>query len=232
MEQVAFSYLLKNEVLNMDMIETLRHEKYQLLYAGDKGVFLFHESARIYMLSVDELSLGETLINRYFKGNMGIVIHQPELEEIIKQYYQANERLECYQAVFPKLKKVVLPGQLKIKPVTLKEKDLICQFYSHDSDPDYIQSIILEGWLFGLYENEKLAGFIGRHTDGSMGLLEVLPDYKRKHYATYLLLYMCEEYQKRGWVAYSQVEVKNEASLKLHQKMGATKSDSAVIWLM
>lgn len=230
MKQIALDYLLKNEPLHIDMLETMRHERYQLVYASDKGVLLFNETAQIYMLTTEDLNLGEELIKQHLKAGTGIVIHQREWEPIVRRYFKVSERLECYQEIFPKTELMTLPGQLEIRAMTDTKK--VCQYYSHDSDPEYIQEIILGGWMFGLYENEALAGFIGRHTDGSMGLLEVLPEYKRKHYATYLLNYMCVQYQKRGWTAYSQVEIQNEASLHLHMKAGAIKSDTAIIWLM
>lgn len=232
MKQMAFDFLLKNELLHIDLLETMRHESYRLVYASDKGVLLFNETAQIFMLSTEDLNLGETLIKQHLKVGTGIVIHQSTLEPIVRKYFKVNERLECYQEIFPKAELITLPGQLEIRPIPLEDTPKICQYYSHDSDPEYIQEIISGGWLFGLYEGNILTGFIGRHTDGSMGLLEILPEHKRKHYAPYLLNYMCVQYQKRGWTPYSQVEIQNEASLCLHIKAGAIKSDTAIIWLM
>lgn len=232
MEQIVLDYLLRNEQLHIDMLETIRHEPCQLIYASDQGVMLFNETARIYMLSTDDLDLGEALIKQHLKAGTGIVIHQSALEPVVRNYFKVSERLECYQEIFPKAELMSLPGQLEIRPMVLEDAKMICNYYSHHSDLEYIEEIISGGWMFGLYENKTLAGFIGRHTDGSMGLLEILPKYQRKHYATYLLNFMCVQYQKRGWTAYSQVEIQNEVSVRLHNKVGAVKSDSAIIWLM
>ena len=49
MKKIALDYLLKNEQLHIDMLETMRHERNQLVFASDKGVLLFNETAKIYI---------------------------------------------------------------------------------------------------------------------------------------------------------------------------------------
>lgn len=64
-----------------------------------------------------------------------------------------------------------------------------------------------------------------------MGLLEVLPAYQRKGYATMLESYLINYFLDQGWVAYCQVIENNQASLQLQKKLGLTISQNVSFWM-
>lgn len=72
--------------------------------------------------------------------------------------------------------------------------------------------------------------FIGRHAEGSIGLLEVLPQYRRRGLATLLQSYMIGLELSRGRVPYGQVFDGNDASLALQQSLGMSRSMGPLYW--
>lgn len=55
------------------------------------------------------------------------------------------------------------------------------------------------GQLWGLFEDGQLAAFIGVHHEGSMGILEVLPEYRRRGLAMALEGWLIRWHLERGW---------------------------------
>lgn len=231
MKKEALEYLNQDPILNIDMIEIIQHEPCKILYASSLGVLLFSEYAKVYMLSVSDDSLGYELINQ-MDFQYGVTIHQPQFESYIQARKQIQERLECYQMVYPKKEIFPMDNTLKIIPLTLEDLDFVCQHYGHSSDLDYITEIIQSGWLYKVEKEGQIAGFIGRHHEGSIGLLEVLQEYRRLHLGSALLKYMMNIYLIKGWTPYSQVVVGNDVSYQLHLSLGFIPSTTTVIWLM
>lgn len=103
-----------------------------------------------------------------------------------------------------------------------------CQTFG---DVDYILGAIERGML-GIFDGEKLAGFIGVHDEGSLGMLEVLPPYRRRGYGLALQLAIIRAALAEGRYAYGQVAEHNAPSLALQQKAGMTVCPEKIYWLM
>ena len=71
-----------------------------------------------------------------------------------------------------------------------------------------------------------------RQPEGSVGMLEVLPEYRRQGAATALMAAMVNFCLERGCVPFSQIFAGNEASLGLHRKMGFSIAQRPMYWVM
>ncbi len=87
------------------------------------------------------------------------------------------------------------------------------------------------GRVWGLYVENALAGFIGMHTEGSMGMLEILPEYRRRGYAYRLECFLVDWFLKAGRVPYCHVIDGNEASVALQKKVGLVRAEKPSYWL-
>ena len=67
--------------------------------------------------------------------------------------------------------------------------------------------------MYGAYVEGKLAGFMSRHIEGSMGLLEVLPEYRRLGIGSSLEAYMTNLILDRGEMPFCQLITDNGKSL-------------------
>ena len=77
-----------------------------------------------------------------------------------------------------------------------------------------------------------LAGFAGIHQEGAMGMLEVLPQFRRRGLAEVLEAALIDQQLRRGRFPYCHVRHGNTASEALQQKLGLTFDENRTLyWL-
>ena len=96
---------------------------------------------------------------------------------------------------------------------------------------DYVRNRIESGEMFGIYDNGVLAGFIGRHGEGSIGLLYVDEAFRGKGYAQDLESFMFNRALERGETPYGQVKIENDISFSLQDKLGVYTGDKVFCWI-
>ena len=124
-----------------------------------------------------------------------------------------------------------IPDHVSIRLLTQDYLDDVYHIYHHMSDRDYIKDRIEKKALWGLFHDGQLAGFIGMHREGSMGILEIKKEYQRRGYGSLLESYLMNELLKQKKVPYCQVVVGNEASLALQRKLNMTLSTTYSYWV-
>ena len=96
---------------------------------------------------------------------------------------------------------------------------------------DYVAERLAAGAMTGAFLDGVLAGFIGIHEEGSIGMLEVLPAYRRRGLGYALEAGAIRRALKEGAIPYCQVIEGNTASMELQKKLGLEFSDGFVYWL-
>lgn len=84
----------------------------------------------------------------------------------------------------------------------------------------------------GAFCDNELAGFVGQHSDGSMGMLEVLSKYKRMGLATELAKRIANKVLLKGETPYGHIKLNNTASFALQNKLDNEYTDKLVAWGM
>lgn len=87
------------------------------------------------------------------------------------------------------------------------------------------------GDFLGGYLDGELAGFIGVHDEGSMGMLHVFEPYRRRGFGEALYAALIDHQLERGRLPFAQIFADNTASLALQRKMGLTVSHDFVYWM-
>lgn len=100
-----------------------------------------------------------------------------------------------------------------------------------EEDPEYLRERLETGVMLGAFDGEVLAGFIGVHGEGSMGLLQVRPDYRRRGLGKLLELHQIRRHLEQGETPYGSVLTTNAASLALQRSVGMTFSAPTFHWL-
>lgn len=98
-------------------------------------------------------------------------------------------------------------------------------------DSAYLRERMEKGWIFGAFVEGTLAGFIGMHTEGSIGFLTVFPEYRRRGIGTALETFLINEMLERGFTPYGQTEEGNTASHRLQETLGLCFSKEMVYWM-
>jgi GNAT superfamily N-acetyltransferase len=96
---------------------------------------------------------------------------------------------------------------------------------------DYLRSLLERGQLFGGFLDDTMIGFAGRHAEGSIGLLEIFPPYRRRGFASVLEQYLINRELALKHIPFGQVVTGNAPSLALQRSLGMTLSEGTLYWL-
>ena len=130
--------------------------------------------------------------------------------------------MEAAQAIYPGKEPPRLqarPG-LSVRPLTEADLNFVLENYHNPGAYEsHIRQRIEEGMLGGMVDG-ALAGFAGIHQEGTMGLLEVLPQFRRRGLAEVLEVGLIAQQLRRGLLPYCHVRLGNTASEALQTKLG------------
>jgi ribosomal protein S18 acetylase RimI-like enzyme len=221
----AVAYLKKDLPAHIHMLEALRHRDINIIYAEDDGVILIDKKSNSCQISLENASnLNVDLLPEVKL----FCVSGTACAKIVRNTQKFSRELVTNQVCYLRSEK---PGGdfSAVRRLGEKDQDIAAKAYA--SGPDYIKERIQSGAVYGFYERGNLAGFIGRHDEGSIGLLEVLPAYRRRGIGETLLSFLANLYLEEGKIPYSQIELGNDASFALHEKLGFIRSGALLYWI-
>ena len=234
MKQRAYDYLKKDILTHIDMLEILHLPAAQVMLACENGVLLRHDDL---LLLASEPGRAEMFLPAMTKdltdsGEQLVVLHSSELKETLERAYGFQTVMECHHAVYTSTDRIpyTLPEGAEIRKLDARYVDFVHAHYHMVDDVSYIRERIEED-MFGVFIGGGIVGFAGTHDERSMGMLEILPEYRRLGLAYCLEAHLINHLLSLGRVPFCQVAVYNEASIRLQQKMGLELSTSSIYWL-
>ena len=226
-ETIARTWFSRDPLLHADMTEALRRGLGVIASAAERGVLVSADEDSCGMLSCADLDTALTLLDgRRFPL---LSIHQAELESPLCRELGMETWMRCRQAVYLG-KEPPAATEEDIRPLTREHLDFLQANYRHE-DSEYLAWLLERRALFGAFREEKLVGFIGKHAEGSMGLLEVLPSFRRQGVGERLERFLIARELEQGNLPYCHVVTDNHVSLALQRKLGLTLAEGSVIWL-
>ncbi|MCI6789995.1 MAG: tRNA (guanosine(37)-N1)-methyltransferase TrmD, partial [Lachnobacterium sp.] len=128
-----------------------------------------------------------------------IAIHQREMVPFMEKYFHLKTDMECIQGAYTRREKLPVRGLygpdgrgengFSIRTLTEEFIPFVAEHYSEIGSPEYVTERILHGAVYGAFYEEKIVGFIANHEEGSIGMLYVLPEYRKRHVAMALETY-------------------------------------------
>jgi len=233
MKSKALGYLQGDELLHMSMIFPILRETAELIYAGGDGVFMKELESGAYMLSVNCPDKGKELLESVGKQEL-FCVHQKYIAGYLLEKYNFQNHLECYQAVYPHKDKGRIEAKsaaLTIKKLGAEHAGTISGHYHEYVDQGYIMSRLERGELYGGFLGDTLCGFIGTHEEGTIGLLKVLEQYRRRGFGEELESFMINLIIDKGQTPFAQISTDNIVSIKLQKKLGFQISQDTLHWL-
>lgn len=238
-KQQLIQRLLKDKRNKIHMIESLKRGRAEILWWEGADILLYDRGCRICMISAATEETGKEMLVRVPAETDSIVTSQAFLNEMLCEdsFSAADSHIwgkfeihsECFQLLYTQ--KVPLPVKFKdIRKLTLEHLDYVSAHYSYD-DRSYVEARIREGVMYGAFAEDKLVGFAGMHSEGSLGLLYVEEAYRRQGIAVSLEAYIINRALEKDWIPYGHVIVGNETSFALQEKLGLYRSDRTIWWL-
>ena len=225
MKEKALEFLNKDYLLNVDMIECIRRDICRILYASDKAVLIVADSGWVHMLSCEDRELGLELIKTHQPP--WVVLHQMDMREAVAGLgYRIGD--ECWQSAYTK----TTPMEETLADIRRLDRRFLKRIADNYelADEGEIAALLDAGVIYGAFAGGELAGFIGRHAEGSVGLLFVFPEFRRMGIAEALERNYVNRELAEGNVAYGQIFVGNTPSRQLQEKLGMDFSDKFICW--
>lgn len=229
--QQVMDYLQQDALLHIDMLEAIRRGKADILEASPKGVLLYHTEAEVYMMSAQEQVAAHDMLSRIKHAQL-FVAHQPFYVPLAEKMLGLKGSFACVQAAYLKKEPIAIAYEdVQIEQLSARHLTFVQDWYSKNLGTEYLLERLNAGVLYGAYVGGELTGFIGEHSEGSIGMLEILPQYRRRGLGEKLEAYKTNAHLAAGYVPFGQIVVGNTPSLKLQEKLGYTISENTITWV-
>lgn len=202
----------------------------EIIAKQDDAVFVRDSVSKAYLLACEDPMIGILLLDRYIGQDCDLLmVSNHLLGEAAFERYGFSEKLECYQVAYYGEKPSVNSG-LCVRMADEDDLFMLVENYQLISPEELEQLVRRKKVLLG-YDKDRLAGFIGEHLEGSMGLLYVFPEYRRKGFGAALQRHLIAKTMEEGYVPFGQVEKENLPSLGLQKRIGMTQSENLIVWM-
>ena len=218
----------QNYLLNIDIIENLQNEDPYLLFLSEKGCLIENHSTQL--LSPIDPSEAAFFDEQIDKSKI-IVVHQDFYRDhLIEKGYTVLSN--CHQATYEGKPFIFdLPKDVEIKYLTINHLDFVFGLYNKFVDLNYLEERITNKKMFGIFYKNQIAGFIGWHREGAIGMLEIDEKYRRRHFATFLEKHIINKQLEEGKTPYCQIIDGNEKSMALQKKLGFSFAKEMIFWM-
>lgn len=233
-QQAVKVLLKKDKFLYIDMIESMRRGRGELLHANRNGMVVWDDMAGIAMLAVFDGEGAEEVVHALpsKKGNEQlIIVHQETLLKKLEERFHIKKVTPVKHAVYTQKVSLGLSKEITFRTLGLEHLGEIMAHYYMIPDEGYMKERLLAGDIIGAFVQDRLAGFAGTHQEGSIGMLEVYEEYRRMGIAASLEAYLVNIHLAYGHTPYGDVLIDNEASLRLQEKLGLCISKEPLYWL-
>ncbi len=226
-KELAMTFFARNPALYVHMSELLRLDRGELLACRENGVLMARGSLCL-MGAASAADVAE-LLSGIPDTMEELVVCGRAAADAAREWLDLEETCECWQAVYLRQEKLPVCGD--IRQLDGRYFHAVLEGYSLFQDETYIASRLEAGVMYGIFVEDELAGFIGEHDEGSMGMLEVFPAYRRQGLGLALESFQINRILEEGRMPYDQVILGNEKSLSLQKKLGMTITKDTVTWL-
>lgn len=211
------------------MTESIRRGNAEVRFDAPDGVMIYDVCAEAYMLAASTDDAAKEMIGGVENPAL-LVAHDPYTCRRAAERFSFSEFLSVVQAVYRKAEIDVPEADIRLLDMT-NHSFVRAHYLSVDEDK-YIENRLRACAMYGIYADGELAGFMGTHAEGSLGLLEILPAYRRRGLGEALERYVVREHLSRGWIPFAQIETNNMPSQALHRKLGFELSTRSLHWFM
>ncbi len=219
----------KNKLLYMDMIELIERGNAIFVYGDDEAVLLRDKVSGVYLLATNDLESGDDALGMLPEGEDYIVTHQEFMNDYIEENFGYRTHPACLQFVYTRKEPLPNP-HADVRVLDENHLDFVCAGYEMHTRQELAERIRKKAML-GIFVKDELAGFIGEHSEGSMGMLYIAPKYRRQGLAAKLYTEMINRTLKMDRTPYCQVFEDNEASIRLQKKLGLYQAKGNIYWV-
>lgn len=227
--ETIINQLRMRGALCVDMVQALTRGTGEVIEASERGILVYHRGADVYLLdSASEEGAHALLAQCTHRAD--VVVREGVGAKSVEELWGNKETLDCVQGYYPLAQPPQGEDTCEIRALTLEHLPVVTTHYTH-TDEEYVRKRLLAGAMRGAFDGNVLMGFIGEHAEGAMGLLEVLPQYRRRGLGSQLERAQIAHTLRRGDVPFGQIVVGNVASMALQKSLGMEMSTGTITWV-
>jgi len=249
-KQAVIRQLLAHKVRNIHLIEGLRRGSTEILYHEGDNLLLFNTESREYLITgCDETRTARADAGERQKLEQGwnrlvdamwdyyyhaprilskypgvIIIGQTYWKAVLDKHDTYVDSFTFFQACYTQ--RNPLPVQHRdIRPLSVEDyqnRDSFDRLVDPRESSDYLENRMRAGAMFGIYVDDELAGSMGIHIEGSLGMLYIGEKYGLMHQelAASLEAYCINLQLRQGLTPYIWIARDDKATLRLQEKLG------------
>ena len=228
--KAGLEYLNSDYLLNVSIIVPIKRGTAEVLYATGNCVMIRDKNSGVIMLQTENVGLADRLLDNLHEGVTHIVAHSVSLAELVESKLGYKKRVPCNQAVYSKRPFAIEESELEIR--LMKEEDAQEASNMYFGSAEEAKEHIRRELVYGGFYNGKIVAMIGRHYEGSMGLLVVKEEYRHRGLGEAMEKFLINSLLEKGLTPYCQVIEGNTASLNLQRKLGLDISENLLYWMI
>ena len=216
-------YISKDPVSYIHISELLQRN-HTIIYASDNG-FIIHDDKVdfIYISFSDVDEMKEVLSKHHYDHYLAYD------KEIVEYFNDVGKTTNLTQWAYLKNDRFDLSAY-DIRKLGLEYLDLINKEYKALGPGEDNKDALINGEVLGIFENNELAGIIGRHPEGCMGMLKIFEKFRRKGYGEALEKAKINDLLDRHELILDEVVEGNDISTALQTKLGLTPGAKKIYW--
>lgn len=225
----AETMMLRDRALHADLLESLRRGTAEVLWDAPHAVLLRERTTQLLLFAADDYEAGTRVLSTVSPEDW-IVVRGDGMMEFARDRLQMQRTVPCWQVLYEKAEPLPLRGTLTIRHPDEADYEKVRATYRNASDAE-LRADFARADFLGAYANGSFAGYIGTHSEGAMGLLEIFPEYRRRGYAQEIYSALINRQLRLGRLPYAQIVEDNAASMALQRKLGFTVSKKLIFWM-
>lgn len=229
----AISLLNEDFEKNICLLECLKHDlSVEVLYIGGGAVALKNGDG-IYFVSAPQGFSDRKGILAAADGAKVVLCTDRELSLVLQDSLGIASFKATYQAFYADCQKIDENTQITIDKMLPDDYNIraVVDNYRRHMTYDEVKTAILKRGMFAAYLDGEMAGFIGFHSELSIGMLEVFPAYRMRGVGSALLRRAINASLSAGITPFCHIVTDNFKSVAMCKKVGLSFYRAPVYWL-
>lgn len=228
---ISMELLLENPELKVEaaVIDDVVRFEHARVIAHDEHAAIV-KAGETYKCVFDDIDRAREYIARFGIRGKACLLNMPADAPAILGLDAAACKTFAYLAPMPPLP----DGSVAIKRLAPSLAETVREAYVKHGAAGYtveqVAALMRDKGIFGAIVGGKLAGFVGRHADGNIGMLEVFEPFRRRGLGRALAEFMIAYVMTFGRTPICDVFTDNAASLSMQDKLGMTAARGLTFW--
>lgn len=225
-KQQLVRLLSQNKRNNIHIMESLLRGTGDILYWEGRNFLVYNRECGSCMAGAETKEAAEAFTGLIPPGTGQIISSDKFLNDMLGQRFSLQTCHECRLACYTR--REPLPAHHRdIRILAAADLPYVCE-HSPAFSEAYLLGRIQAKALYGAYVENRLAGFGGIHSDGSMGMLFVDKAYRRQGLGRELEAYVANCQRGQGYTPYAYILSEDEAVLHMQESLGLYLSGDTV----